>query len=84
MVLATGSGAELAAAELELARAIEIARRQSAKLFELRSCTCLARLWSTQGRHADARDLLQPVYDWFTEGPTLPDLREAGDLLAMS
>jgi class 3 adenylate cyclase/tetratricopeptide (TPR) repeat protein len=83
MVLATGSGAELAAAELELARAIEIARSQSAKLFELRSCTCLARLWSTQGRHADARDLLQPVYDWFTEGPMLPDLREASEFLAI-
>ena len=45
-----------------------MARRQQAKSYELRAATSLARLWGEQGRRAEARDLLAPVYDWFTEG----------------
>jgi predicted ATPase len=62
-------------------RAIQIARRQSAKSWELRAATSLARLWRDQGKPADACDLLVPVYAWFTEGFETPDLREAKALL---
>jgi predicted ATPase len=82
MVLATGSDVEMAAAEQEFRRAIDIARQQSAKLFELQSCCGLARLWLRQGRPADVQGLLEPVLDWFTEGLTLPDLRDAREVLA--
>jgi hypothetical protein len=44
-----------------------IARQQGAKLWELRAATSLALLWRDQGKPAEARDLLAPVYDWFTE-----------------
>jgi len=84
MVLATGPGADIAAAECEFRHAIDIARNQSAKLFELQSCTGLARLWLTQVRRADARVVLEPVHGWFTEGLTLPDLREAREVLVQS
>ena len=57
-------------------RAIQIARRQSAKSWELRAATSLARLWRDQGKHADARDRPAPVYAWFTEGFATPDLKE--------
>jgi predicted ATPase len=62
-------------------RAIEIARRQSAKSWELRAATSLARLWRDQGEPADARNLLVPVYAWFAEGFETPDLKEAKALL---
>ena len=55
--------------------------RQGAKLFELRSATSLARLWRDQGKRAEARDLLGPIYNWFTEGFDAPDLKEAKALL---
>ena len=84
MVLASGPDADIAAAECEFRHAIDIARNQSAKLFELQSCTGLARLWLTQGRRADARVVLEPVHAWFTEGLTLPDLREAREVLVQS
>jgi predicted ATPase len=61
--------------------AIQIARQQSAKSWELRAVTGLARLWAEQGRRAEAQDLLAPVYGWFTEGFDTPDLREAKALL---
>ncbi|MER9256603.1 AAA family ATPase [Mesorhizobium sp. M0598] len=61
--------------------AIQIGRRQSAKFWELRAATSLARLWRDEGKHADARDLLAPVYAWFTEGFETPDLKEARALL---
>lgn len=57
--------------------AIEIARRQSAKSWELRAATGLARLWRDQGKPADAHTLLVPVNEWFSEGFETPDLREA-------
>jgi len=62
-------------------KALGIAREQEAKLWELRAAASLARLWRDQGRRAAARDLLAPVYGWFTEGFTTPDLREAKALL---
>jgi class 3 adenylate cyclase/predicted ATPase len=63
-------------------RARRIARTQQAKAYELRAATSLARLWSEQGRRAEGRDLLAPVYGWFTEGFDTADLKEAKALLA--
>ena len=61
--------------------AIEIARSQSAKSWELRAATSLARLWQSQSKTTEARDLLAPVYGWFTEGFDTADLKEAKALL---
>jgi predicted ATPase len=61
--------------------ALRVARRQQAKSCELRAATSLARLWGEQGRRAAARDLLAPVYSWFTEGFDTVDLKEARGLL---
>ena len=69
------------AAEELYAKALSIAREQEAKLWELRAAVSLARLRRDQHGHAEARDLLAPVYDWFTEGFETPDLREAQALL---
>jgi class 3 adenylate cyclase/predicted ATPase len=63
-------------------RALKVARAQEARSLELRAATSLARLWHQQGRHDEARDLLAPIYDWFTEGFGTPDLIEAKALLA--
>ena len=70
-----------AAAESSYAEALAVAREQSAKLWELRAAMSLARLRRGQGRHAEARDLLVPVYSWFTEGFGTPVLQEAKALL---
>jgi predicted ATPase len=69
------------AAEELYGKALSIAREQEAKLWELRATASLARLRRDQGRSAEARDLLAPVYDWFTEGFDTPDLKEAKTLL---
>jgi class 3 adenylate cyclase len=61
--------------------ALYVARRQQAKSYELRAATTFARLWGEQGRRAQARDLLAPVYGWFTEGFDTADLKEAKALL---
>jgi predicted ATPase len=61
--------------------AITIAQHQSAKSWELRASTSLARLWRSQGKRAEARELLEPVYSWFTEGFDTADLRDAKALL---
>jgi predicted ATPase len=61
--------------------AFTIAQQQSAKLWELRAATSLARLWRDQGKRTDARELLALVYDWFTEGFGTPVLQEAKALL---
>jgi predicted ATPase len=62
-------------------QALDIARIQSARSLELRAATSLARLWQEQGKLKEARDLLAPIYDWFTEGFDTPDLKDAKALL---
>jgi predicted ATPase len=69
------------AAEDLYRKALSIAEEQGAKLWELRAATSLARLRLDQGYHIDARDVLAPVYGWFTEGFDTPDLKEANALL---
>ncbi|MBV8090394.1 MAG: adenylate cyclase, partial [Alphaproteobacteria bacterium] len=69
------------AAEKFYLRALGIAGEQGARLWELRAAMSLARLRRKQNRRAEARDLLAPVYDWFTEGFATPDLKEAKALL---
>jgi tetratricopeptide (TPR) repeat protein len=68
-------------AEQSFLLALDIARRQGAKSLELRAGRCLAGLWHDQGRPPEARELLAPVYGWFTEGFDTPDLKEAKALL---
>jgi DNA-binding SARP family transcriptional activator/predicted ATPase len=68
-------------AEASFEKAIEVARQQSAKSWELRAATGLARLWHKQGKTDEALQLLGEIYDWFTEGFDTPDLREAQALL---
>jgi predicted ATPase len=68
-------------AERCLVEALEVARGQGARVWELRAATSLARLWRHQGRGQEAHDLLAPVYGWFTEGMGRPDLRQARALL---
>ncbi len=69
------------AAEKCLQKAIAVARGQSAKLWELRAAMCLARLWRDHDKRTEARDLLAPIYGWFTEGLDTPVLEEAKLLL---
>jgi predicted ATPase len=69
------------AAEELYRKALGIAAEQGAKLWELRAAASLARLRRDQGRHAEARDLLAPVYGWFTEGFDTASLKEAKALL---
>jgi predicted ATPase len=68
-------------AEASFRQALEVARRQSAKSWELRAATSLARLRQRQGEKDEARDLLAPVYAWFTEGFDTRDLKDAKALL---
>jgi predicted ATPase len=70
-------------AEASFQRAIEVARRQQAKSWELRAATSLTRLWQKQGKVSEAQQLLEPIYGWFTEGLDMPDLQEARALLAI-
>ena len=69
------------AAEKSLYQAVGVARRQNAKFWELRASTSLARLWCDQGKRTEARDLLTPIYGWFTEGFDTPVLQDAKKLL---
>ena len=62
--------------------ALAVARRQGTRGFELRAAVSLGRLLGAQGRRNEARDLLAPVYGWFTEGLDTPDLKDAKTLLA--
>jgi class 3 adenylate cyclase/predicted ATPase len=71
-----------ARAEECFARALAVARRQQTKSWELRAATSMARLWRNQGKAPQARDLLAPIYGWFTEGFDTLDLKEAKALLA--
>jgi adenylate cyclase len=64
-----------------LLQAVEIARHQQAKSWELRATLCLCRLWQRQGRYDEARQWLTEIYEWFTEGFDTPDLEETSRLL---
>jgi len=70
-----------AKAETYFERALAAARQQQAKSWELRASMSLARLWRDQGKARQARELLAPVYGWFTEGFDTRDLKEAKQLL---
>ena len=72
---------DLAKAEAYFERALAVARDQRAKSWELRVAMSMARLWRNQGKRQQARDLLEPIYDWFTEGFDTLDLRESKTLL---
>ena len=72
---------DAAKAEAYFERALAVARTQQAKSWELRSAMSMARLWRDQGKRDQARDLLAPVYGWFTEGFDTLDLKEAKTLL---
>jgi class 3 adenylate cyclase/predicted ATPase len=74
-------GRHLDEAESCFQRALDIARHQQAKSWELRAASSLARLWRDQGRRAEAHDLLAPAYGWFTEGFKTQDLKDAKALL---
>src|SRR5262249_50608090 len=68
-------------AEAEFQRALEIARSQEARAYELRAATSLARLWRNQGRSEEARALLPPLYEWVAEGFDTGGLKDAKLLL---
>ena len=79
VLLSSEPNAEKAQAHFE--RALAIASEQQAKSFELRGAMSMARLWRDQGKRDEARELLAPVYGWFTEGFDTPDLKHAKALL---
>jgi predicted ATPase len=72
---------DAARAEAYFERALAVARMQQAKSWELRAAMSMARLWRDRGKRDEARDLLAPVYGWFTEGFDTLDLKEAKALL---
>jgi predicted ATPase len=78
LLAATG---DQAAAEQSYEKALAVAKRQSARIFELRAAMSLARLWRDQGKRGAASDLLAPIYNWFTEGFDTPVLQGAKALL---
>ncbi len=80
-MLLAQSDARQADAEACYMDAIDIARDQNAMMWELRALIRLAHLWHGQGKTNEARDLLTPVYGWFTEGFDTADLKEAKALL---
>jgi adenylate cyclase len=79
--LARGRSSLLIEAEGYFQRALDISRRQQARMLELRAASGLSRLWQQQGNSAAAERLLSEIYAWFTEGFGTPDLRFAGALL---
>jgi predicted ATPase len=81
IVLLRQTGTSPAEAEAWLQRALDVARHQQAKSWELRAAMSLSRLWQQQGKGAAAHALLAPVYSWFTEGLDTADLQEAKALL---
>ncbi len=78
LTMASGNTEET---ETRYRSALRIARKQGAKSLELRAATSLSRLLYEQTKRQEARDLLAPVYDWFTEGFDTPDLKDAKALL---
>ena len=77
VLLLRQTGTSQAEAETWLQQALDVARRQQAKSLELRAAMSLARLWQRQGKRGEARELLAPIYNWFTEGFDTADLQEA-------
>jgi predicted ATPase len=74
-------GAKRFQSEAYFDRALEVARKQQAKSWQLRAAMSMARLWRDEGKRNEARELLAPVYGWFTEGFDTVDLKEAKALL---
>ena len=72
---------DVAKAQQYFERALAVARQQQAKSWELRAAMSMARLWRDQGKVQQARELLTPVYGWFTQGFDTLDLKEASALL---
>ena len=68
-------------AESAFIKALEVAREHEAKSWELRTAISLAEFWRSQERESEARDLITPIYEWFSEGFGTPDLRAANSLL---
>ncbi len=68
-------------ASISFQQALDVSRRQQARVFELRAAISLSRLWRRQGQLDKARELLWPIYNWFTEGVDTTDLQEAKELL---
>ena len=68
-------------AEACFQQALAVAHRQQTRSLELRAAMSLSRLWQQQGKQTDARELLEPIYGWFTEGFDTADLQEARALL---
>jgi predicted ATPase/class 3 adenylate cyclase len=81
LLLQEDKGQKALEAEASFLQALEVARRQQAKSWELRAAMSLSRLWQRQGKHQEAYDLLAPIYGWFTEGFDTADLQEAKALL---
>ncbi len=77
MVLLAKASSDIEGVEACLQRALNVARHQQGRVWELRAALPLARLWLSQGKTTEARDLLGPVYGWFTEGFDTADLKEA-------
>ena len=69
-------------AETDLRKAIDLAGSQGARSWQLRAATSLAKIWYGEGRLSEARELLLPIYDWFTEGFATRDLTAAKALVA--
>ena len=80
-LLLARSAAHYAEAETCFCQALDVARHQQAKSWELRAAMSLSRLWQEQGKRAEAHELLAPIYGWFTEGFDIKDLQETKALL---
>jgi predicted ATPase len=76
-----GARQQVQEAEACFHQALDVACRHQAKSWELRAAISLSRLWQQQGKRTAARELLAPIYSWFTEGFDTPDLQEAKALL---
>jgi predicted ATPase len=81
VLLLARSAKNIAQTEAHFKKAIRIAQAQDAKLLQLRATVCLARLWGESSKRSQAHDLLLPVFDWFTEGLDMTDLKDAKALL---
>ena len=75
------SSQEQGESQLWFQRSLDVSRHQEAKSLELRAAMSMARLWRDQGKRDEARELLAPIYGWFTEGFDTRDLKEAKALL---